>query len=168
MLKTKIKEALLEASIVQEAVKLGTEKAEQKLHEKKSLMDSAREHLGKMIDRIDPLEALALGVATYAIHSAIVVSQPVLAQAKSNLSLYSFNRDPDLSWTIYDWASKLPLGLLAPKPTELKPDTKDTLPQDSLMLWVVAFLIAFVLIRYGAEIINAIGGFSKMALLFLV
>jgi hypothetical protein len=66
--KTKLKEAVLIAAGVAESIKLGEKRAEKKMHSTKPLMESAREHIGKMIDnveiKIDPLElAAVVGVA---------------------------------------------------------------------------------------------------------
>jgi hypothetical protein len=182
MLKTKIKEAVLEASCIAEAVKLGEAKAEQKLHDKKPITDSARQHIGKMIDRIDPLEAAAIGACTWAVHEVIMATAPLIAGIGTKLvqdvkSLGTLEGWRDIAFTYID-----PLGLyksafnavtgtpsnnldldIAPNPiVRNSPIIQEMYQKDSdarawwdWRFWVISFLVAFFLVRYGAEILKA-------------
>ena len=83
-LRTKVKEALVEASLVQEAIRLGSLRAEQKIHEKKSALDIARQHIGKMIDRTDPIDLLTV-LGFFAKYYVIDKHQPIVAFMEATL-----------------------------------------------------------------------------------
>ena len=65
LLKTKIKEAVLQASLVAESIQLGKEKATQKLNAKKPMDTAIFERLEKLLDNIDPLEGAVYGAVAY-------------------------------------------------------------------------------------------------------
>ena len=93
LLKTKIKEAVLEGSLVAEAVRLAGAKAEQKVHEKKSLSDSFREHLGKMIDRTDPIKLAMLVATTFLVYQTLKGAEGFVDQLRTKVPLVEVGKD---------------------------------------------------------------------------
>jgi len=170
LLKTKVKEALTEASIVQEAIKVGSLKAEQKVHEKKTLLESAKEHIGKMIDRIDPLEALAMGFTTFIVHDVLVKTEEFLLQfshiyAESVAEVKAEGKSGFWWENIGAFWGNLPvIGVMTPFPSTNGVSPSQTKPEDSIMLWAVSFIIAFLIIRYGDKILEAFGGIAKLGM----
>ena len=148
LLKTKIKEAVLEASLVAESIQLGKEKASQKLAEKQPVLDFFKERLTKMLDRIDPLDAVLVATGTYVIHEVISGTQDLLDtindKVKNNpLFFFSIFNDP------YDV-----MGGTTPAETLAKfPDWA---------VWVVSLFISGLLVKFGAEIIQSFGGIGGM------
>jgi hypothetical protein len=149
-LRTIVKEAVLEGAAVAESIKLGEKRAELKLHKNKPLMESLREHIGKMIDRIDPLETIAVAASTYIIHETIINTATLLGQVNTVLikpeNVLLFDLNPVAA------AITTSIGLAS------MPQPKDIKKPDSILLWVVSFIIAFILVRYAGEIIK--GGFD--------
>ena len=142
LLRTKIKEALLEASLVQEAVRVGSIKAEQKEHAKKSIFDSIREHIGKGIDRVDPLELAAVLGATVLIKSGIDWVQ--VNQTSANQALMIALTNPFAAATL--WALIKTSGL------EGQP-----VSHNELMEWLVSFVAAYVIVHNFGKIVEVTG-----------
>ena len=156
LLKTKVKEAVLEASCVAEAVKIGSLKAENKVHESKSMLDSAREHIGKMIDRIDPLEVAAVAGLTFVLHETILSTSDLIQKINTTIA-----KNPAYVVGVLNPFAGLMLSLL---PKMNFPDELDNIKTpDSFFLWVVSFLLAFIIIRHGAELVKGgVGSVSSL------
>jgi hypothetical protein len=136
-----------------------------------------------MIDRIDPLEAAAIGACTYAVHEVIMTTAPLIAGIGTTLikdvkTLGSLEGWKDIAFTYFD-----PLGLyrsafdtVTGKPATAKFDLStatDPIVRNAAEMqkvyqqdikekewwdwrfWVISFLVAFFLVRYGAEILKA-------------
>lgn len=144
--KTFIVQALRAAAIEAEAIKIASERVQQKLHEKKSLLDSAREHLGKMIDRIDPLEATAILGATYLIKQGIQWTEVLTT---SNL--------PNITWLLNLFNPFRGVVNVPVIPRETAEDIQKALdtPQSEAIEWLLAFAAAFIIVRHAGEIIQA-------------
>lgn len=69
------------------AQRLGELKAERQFHKTKPLTESAREHIGKLIDNIhiDPIELAAVAGAAILVHKTIIGSEALLAKAQAAL-----------------------------------------------------------------------------------
>jgi hypothetical protein len=83
---TVVKQQINEAMKTAEIIRLASEKVEQKIHEKKSLLDSARQHIGKMIDRVDPIELAEVVATTYLVHQFLVATNILTETAIKNLN----------------------------------------------------------------------------------
>lgn len=154
-LKTKMKEAVQEASIVAEAIKLAELKLERKDHEKKSLLDSARQHIGKIIDRVDPLETAAVIGTTVLIHGFILSIEGFAGELTATLA----NKVSDIGISgITQLATNL--GFKLDLPTAPQAQAKP--PQDNITLWLLSFVVAFILVRYGAQILSSFGGLKGL------
>jgi hypothetical protein len=139
-----VKTLAKEAQALSNAITKGDTQA----HSKKSLAESLREHIGKMVDRIDPLEALTVGALA-------VVLQPTMAR----LPAVVVTAGEATSATFINWAL-FPFSLFAPSIPNIKPE--DLKPND-LLGWLLAFIVAFMIVRHGAEILSAAGGLVKFA-----
>lgn len=159
---TLVKQAVGQAVLEAEAIMLATEKMKQKVHAKKSLSDSFREHIGKMIDRVDPLEIIAIGASTYLVHGVLLAAQDLInylvnLPAHALDALAQFNT----SWLDFIFGPN-PNKEGNPTPTE----DITVLGVPSLALWGIAFLISFVIVRYGAQIVQSLGGIVGIGKLF--
>lgn len=93
LLKTRVKEAVLEASCVAESIKLGEANAEQKLNKKKGFMDSAREHIGKMIDRTDPIKLAMLVATTMLVYQTLKGAEGFVDLLRTKVPLIKVGED---------------------------------------------------------------------------
>lgn len=125
----------------------GRIQAQLEMHRKKPLEESAKEHIGHILDnvQIDPLKLLAIGGATIFIHNYIS-SNPGLLQAIMTIpEAASLTAE-----SIAEWAT-FPFGMIfmqAPKPTG-----KFQLPPD-WMVWLGSFFIAYILINHAGQLIG--------------
>jgi len=152
---TTLKREVRLAAEIAAAVRMGTAQAEQKLHEKKSLLDSLREHVGRAVDRVDWLELAAIGGLTYLIHGVLVSTEAFVlkVQEKPLLILGWINVSVPL---ILLGALGKPSPELQKKMDELAAGIEGKL---DLPIWILSFVIAFLVIRYGMQSIMAQGGF---------
>ena len=135
-------------------MRVGSLKAENKVHEKKSMLDSAREHIGKMIDRIDPLEVGAVAGLTFVLHETILSTSDLLQKINVTIA-----RNPAYVVGVLNPFAGLMLALL-PK-VSFPEELENIKTPDSFFLWVVSFILAFIIIRWGAELLK--GGVSGVA-----
>jgi hypothetical protein len=144
---TKLKEAVRKAVLEAEALKIASESTIEKMHRKKPLADSFREHIGKMIDRIDPLESFAVAGLTYIMHGLILNNEALLAAAGKWIS----NEPLSGIQSIWGYVSK---QVNAPK---------EIAKPDSIEIWITSFVIAFCIIRWGDKMIAAgLGDITKI------
>lgn len=162
LLKTKIKEAVTEASLVAESIKLAEARAERKLHLTKPYMDSLREHIGKWIDRIniDPLELVAILGTTILIKNGIewteqsMGNQDLLRTFSKVLVL--FNPILGLSWAV----GMKPISELIGSPEfQEKLDS----PEVETMQWFLSFTVAYIIVRHFPAIVQTAGSVVNMA-----
>lgn len=73
-----------EAYWVSKRMTLGIAQGDREAHRLKGLDVSTTEHMGKMLDRVDPLEMLALVGLTMLIHDTILGSETLLAKWNAN------------------------------------------------------------------------------------
>lgn len=138
------------------AERLGALKAELKIHEKKPLMESLREHIGKLIDKIDPLEAAAIGALSYIIQPEV----KNLAALSDWIGLTQPVPFIDLSHGIEGifWYN--------PPSTPQQDQTADT--KREIVSWLLSIFIAFMIVRHGADIIKTLGGIGQFATFLLL
>ena len=124
------------------AVSRGTEIGKAQAHKKKSLIDSIKEHIGRMIDNTNLLDVAAVATGTIIIHG-IIIHSPELKQKAMNLAPIAVLGAAGIPYTLaleqfQAWGF---FGNVQP--------LKDDWPY-----WIAAFFIAFILVRNGAQIIG--------------
>ena len=132
LLRTKIKEAYK----VGEAAEKGKLKAYQDSQKKKSYFVSLREHIGKMIDRVDPLESIAVLGTTLIIHDLIQGSEALISKISSPKNLAA-------------WSTVIPLTDEERKKLEVD------FNQPDIVIWLESFALAFFLVRNGAQVLQS-------------
>jgi len=182
LLKTKVKEA----KKVSEAIGLGLEVGKQKAHKKKKFEESLREHIGKFIDRIEPMEFLSTLATTYIVHGIILTSAE-LYQRTQNITkgLRIISGTPEIikylpfGDTPLAWAANIPF--LASKLWDIYTQKEATKEQkeeiiqgateiakapeaDDLYLWAVSFAIAYYVQKHGIkDILGSVRAFLGFA-----
>jgi len=164
---TLVKQAVGLAVLEAEAIMLATEKMKQKVHAKKSFFDSFREHIGKMIDRADPLEVAAILAATYLIQPIVKSSADFLSFAnkhKTSLGIPGFFL-PEMSQNLIGIGVP---GFLFQKETIPQNPAVPPEPVDdnTVLSWILSFVIAYIAIKKGADILKSMGGLSGIIGLF--
>jgi len=134
-----------------EAEALGRASGEMRAHKKKPLAESLREHLGKMIDRVDPLEVVAVVGTTYVLHETILASTDVLNKITAKIAI-----NPEWVIGVLNPLAGVMLSLM-PKP-EFPKELENIKTPDSIFLWVVCFILAFIVVRHGAELLGKLSG----------
>jgi hypothetical protein len=154
VLRTKVKEA----KAIEEAKLKGQYKAERN----KPLEVSLKEHLGKMIDRIDPLEIGAISGMTILVHHTILTNPALLERL--NVLIGAAGKVATEPWNVWltGIMDYLGLGAFAPLSMEQPPlivpkEVTDTLSQNQIISWLVSFAIAFVIVRYCGQILQSLG-----------
>jgi hypothetical protein len=173
LLKTKIKEAVTEASCVAEAAKLARHKAERKIDQKETLLEYAKKRLTVMLDKVDPIELVAIGGLTFIIHGVVIQTQDLLGKinligAVSPIGGLLTTGNPFWAW--FDVALiGSPIALIINKfIQDPKSETLvDGTNQNSPMSWLFAFVVAFLIIRMGADAVNNLGGVQGIAKLLV-
>lgn len=182
LLKTKVKEA----KKIAEATAIGEEIGKQKAHRKKKFDDSLRQHIGKFIDRIEPMEFLSVLATTYVVHGIILTTTEFLERA-TNISkgLRIISGTPDIvkylpfSDTPVGWVSNIPFlvsriwdiytqkGATDEVKKQVVEGSKKILEEpdsDSIYLWAVSFAIAYYIQKHGiTEIFGSIRSFLGLA-----
>lgn len=154
---------------------------------------SLQEHIGKFLDamanKIDPLELAAIAATTFLVHEVILSIEGLAVNIvnKVGTGLYGIGQAvggaaagsaQDLNAGIFNWASG-ELGILnqflpgwgfgdlstgfaaAGKTGSTQPPTVKA--GDTLTIWLISFVIAYIIINYGPAIIQSFGGISGIA-----
>lgn len=132
-LNTKIREA----KGIAKAIGQGIQKAD----EGKPLEESLKEHLGRMIDRIDPLESLAVIGVTFLIKQGIEWTEEL---QYANLAAIHWFLD------LLSWPSKFPW----PNPTKEQFDSAVDSPNAEMIQWALSFAIAYVIVHNFDAVIS--------------
>lgn len=114
---------------------------------KKMLWVSLKNHLGKMLDRTDPLEMIAVIGATYIIKNGIDWTQGFV-EGTGEFILGAVAQ-------IGTWLGGTPEEELVKKITET--------PEGEVIEWVVSFIVAFIIIRHAGALITAGGNILGVA-----
>ena len=139
-----------------EAQEAGILRAQLKAHKKKPLLESLKEHIGKMIDRIDPLETFAVIAGTFIVHD-VIVSTEKFANALQDLAQKGAKGTGGLSIDFFNYL-KLMFGQLnisnlkAGFEQTVSSQEADTIKFDDFQIWAVSFVVAFLLIRMAQNI----------------
>ena len=140
---------------------LGEMKARLKFCESdKGYWNSLREHIGKLIDQIDPLELFAVGGLT-------VVIQPMVYESQKFLDYASKAGSGDRVSNIVDFTVRGLLLTLFPmldvylSPSQEDAKVADTKSPNVLLSYIVAFVLAFMVMKFSTAIV-ADGGIIKL------
>jgi hypothetical protein len=164
--RTKLKEAVITAVRETTAYQVAGQILEQsktKAHEKKPLMDSFREHLGKWLDRVDPIELAAIAAATVIIHTTITGTEDLLNR------VLKFSQSPQgfLAKPLIDTAFFL-FGQVNYLTGSGVPNTFDESNSPDVLVWAISFVIAYIGIKnagkIGSELLNMTGIFAVLGL----
>jgi hypothetical protein len=161
LLRTKVKEekALTKARIETEFKTTAKMKASES-----GFFVSLRDHVGRAIDRVDPLEIAAVGSLTVLIHETILHDPSILTQISNVFSTTT----TVISKPWYAWlggiAGYFGLGFLfAPESyietTTTTPEAKplESKLTDIALLWILSFAIAFIIARHFGNIVAGVG-----------
>jgi hypothetical protein len=148
------------ATKLEEGLTLARKKGELKFKKsKKGLELSFREHLGKIIDNIGPyVEVSAVLGMTLIVHN-IVASDPevkpkvdVLMQAEKWIFLPSI---AFVEWLGARLGTEIMKGLAGPIPAQY-------------FDWILSFVVAYMLVKYGGQLIGLLGDTFKLSSLLLM
>lgn len=131
-----------------------------------SYLNSAREHIGRIIDRIDPLECVAIATTT-------ILLQPIVYQVQELvewIQALKINVTPSSSEAFIPGFQGhiLGVGLLSyvlteagvEKPQELQATRVTYDNVQTIMSWLLAFTLSFFAVRYGGQILDFFSSLS--------
>jgi hypothetical protein len=147
---TQVKKDLKAAMIQAKVIELAAQEVSQKIHEKKSYFDSIREHIGKLIDKIDVIELASISALT-------IILQPTV------LGIGGFGDWIGLTEPVpfIDFSHGIQgVFWYEPEKTEM---TKTKEQTAYVMSWLMSFVIAFMIVRHGAEILKVFTDIGKFA-----
>ena len=124
------------------AVARGTEIGKAQAHRKKSLIESAKEHIGRMIDNTSLLDVAAVATGTILIHG-IIITSPELQQRAATLIPIGLLGAAGIPWTM--GLEQLRAWGVFGRAEPLK---------DDWPYWIAAFFIAFLLVKNGAQLLG--------------
>lgn len=157
LLKTKVKEARK----VSEAAALGTEIGKQKGHRKKKWDDSLREHIGKAIDRIDPLETIAVIGGAIAVHEVIFQTDEFIKQTQAWKNSDKVQTKIIANLGLLGFEGGLALDILNALFPDLvkkaygdKPEAAPTTLSSDVLLWLLSFAISYFVFKHGGDLLN--------------
>jgi hypothetical protein len=130
----------------------GRLKAQQKMHQKKPIEESLREHIGKMIDRIDPLETAAVLVGTVIIHDVILGTETLIKKFNSNPALTTA-----ANIALTGILPALGIFQIFMQPFYTAAAIKEVpdlskLPANELLIWAISFMASFLMVRSAQKI----------------
>jgi hypothetical protein len=116
----------------------------------------------KMIDRIDPLELLAVSASTFIVYDIIKSTPEMLAQAKSMLFT------PPIAMTL-PFVSLLIDKLFRDQTLTdaQKAELQKIREEPDLVLFIKSFAIAYIMVKHSGQIINGIGNITAFISGFL-
>jgi len=132
--KKKAKRLEVEARATSRGMELGKADA----HRKKSIIESMKEHVGRMIDNTSLLDVAAVATGTILIHGLILASPELKNKAQTYIPIGILG------------AAGIPYTMVW---QEFFPGKAEPL-KDDWPYWIAAFFIAFILVRNGAQIIG--------------
>jgi len=165
-LRTKIKREILATKSVAVAML----EAERLIQQRKPLKQSIEEHIGRFIDKLDANAAIKLGTIAglaYIIKPLIDMHEEIQAKLSLAKALYKgadklfFKGIPimqaiDVLAPMAAWLA----SIAAPTPEKLKED----LEQTDWQTWILAFVIAALIIQFGPDIIKSFGSIGALGL----
>jgi hypothetical protein len=148
LLKSKIKEA----KAISQALRIGWQKADTK----ESWQAGLKEHLGRMLDKLDPIEVTAIMGVAAIIKEGIEWSEEITTN-KTLLSLIGFGSP--ILWILY----------LLPDYEEQQKKIQEALdtPSAEIIQWFIAIAIACLIVRHFDALIGATRDIVGMAKLLI-
>lgn len=125
-------------------------KTKWKLKKKKPLEVSFREHIGKMIDRVDPLEVVAILGTTYLVHNFVSL------HAELQDAIRNACKPPVDLWAI--------LGVSELK-GEIEEQLKKIEPMIEVTNWLTCFALAYIIVKNPLLITQGLGSALKLLLI---
>ena len=140
-LKTKMKEARL---LAREAEKGARQGVAQFKRTQAGFQASLRDHLGRMIDRVDPFKSIAILGATVLIKGGMEWGEDVM------MRWYTIFRGliPFIGEAFFPLPLELP---------EVEGNILDS-PQVEIIQWLLSFTLAYIVVTHFGEIIGGVGG----------
>lgn len=145
--------------VLAEAEALGKAIGEMKAHKRKPLEESLREHIGKMIDRVDPLELIAVVAGTFIVHETISSIESTVSKI-ATLAQQGSKKGEVGSADLFNYLGimfgqvnifNLKVGEVAWGNPEKEgipnSDKNGSSMTNDLMTWGVSFLISYLLIQ---------------------
>lgn len=154
-----IKTEVKRAEKVAYATEMGRLKAIEKFKRKEKFTDQMRDYVKNWLDRIDPLELLAIGGATVVVHDVIFKLDKFITQAEAW-------KDSDKIQTqilAQISAFGIPVGGIALDILQtLFPDLVEEAygkkppptPTGDILLWIISLAVAYYAIKHGADLIS--------------
>lgn len=123
------------------------------LRNKKHFLVSLKNHIGKMVDRVDPLKLASVLVLTVVIKTGIEWAEEAITAIRAE----------NVFKTMYRVGMGV-LGLLlpeSPSPEEIR-KAFDT-PIVEVFEWGISFAVAYIIVEHGAELVAAGGNILGVA-----
>lgn len=116
------------------------------LQNKKQLRVWLVERLERILDKVDPLKTVAVITLTFLIKSSIDWTNLIKTGSKGLSILYNI--------LLARWTTAIAEGAKDIEPEDL---------QDEMLEWVISFIVAYMVIEYGGEMIRAGGDLLNVA-----
>lgn len=147
----KRKKLRLDAAAQEEGRLLGQYKA----HSKKPLLESAKEHLGRMLDSINPLDVVAILGTTCLIKLGIEASESLTAMVvrvyeKHQVRLKATPRRESLMW---EGPKDIMVGLFPEGTSAFLLEAFGAASSEALE-WAISFVAAYMLVKHGGELLG--------------
>jgi hypothetical protein len=148
------------------AAEKGKLQAQLEMHRKKPLEESFKEHVGKIIDRIDPFEAVAILGVTVIVHD-------VIKETPNLLDRVSKGPAPEDFWGQFvkqmGYAAG---GIITPAIQVGAGQAKETVTtllhtENEAMLWLESYALAYILVHHAGQIFGLLGDTMKSLPLIL-
>jgi hypothetical protein len=139
--------------------RLGELQAEREMHRKKPLEESFKEHIGKMIDRVDPIELVAVAGMTVIVHQTVIGAEDLLKKVSTitnlpfSLSTGTFQALTSGSTQGFFITEIKTFGDILTNLGIIKTTAENSTPNE-ILTWMVCFAIAYVMIHNAHQLLN--------------
>ena len=122
------------------AAEKGRLQAAAEAHRKKSLEESAKEHIGKIIDntKVSDIAEIMAAIGLTPMVEQVIKNAPNIASAVHNIFL------GELTWPL---AFVFPLNMFLPVQQYKK-------PEESVFTWLISFSVAYIIVRHAGQLIG--------------
>lgn len=142
------------------AVTLGAELAKFKAHSRKPLIQSVKEHIGKMVDNCNALDVMAVVSGAYVIHQ-LIMATPQLQQQAKNFVWTAAIALPFAAW-LTPFITAAAWSQAAQQAPQIKPE--EIFKREEWKIWLISFFIAYILVRHGGQILGLVkDGTAKLS-----
>ena len=129
---------------------------------KKRWLTALATHIGKAVDRIDPLELAATLALTYLVKTTIDASEELVAKIKKTSDKIAVSGRPVSSFFAEPFGFATQIGFYlagevtgnVETPTEEEKEHALGIGLPDQLEWILAFIVAFILVRHGAQILG--------------